>query len=186
MDKGIFYIILGAIVLIMLWAIATFNVLVRLRNLVKEGWSGIDVQLKRRHDLIPNLIETVKGYKGYEEKVLTEVTELRTKAASTDDVKERSTLESALTGKIANILAVAENYPDLKASESFVNLQNKLAEVEEQIQLARRYYNGASRELNTKVESFPSMIIAMITGFKSVDYFEISDTAERAVPEVKF
>lgn len=186
MDKGIFYVILGAIALILLWAIATFNVLVRLRNLVKEGWSGIDVQLKRRHDLIPNLVESVKGYKGYEEKVLTEVTQLRTKAAATDDVKERSALETALTGKIANILAVAENYPDLKASESFVNLQNKLADVEEQIQLARRYYNGASRELNTKVESFPSMIVAMVTGFKSVDYFEITDNTERAVPEVKF
>ncbi len=186
MNKGIFTIILAVIVVILMWAIATFNALVRLRNLVKEGWSGIDVQLKRRHDLIPNLIETVKGYKGYEEKVLTEVTQLRAQAASTDDVKQRGVLESALSGKIANIMAVAENYPDLKASESFINLQKNLTDIEDQIQLARRYYNGTARELNTKIQSFPSLIVAMLTGFKSVDYFEITDNTERAVPEVKF
>lgn len=186
MSKEILYILLGLVALIIIWAIATFNGLVRLRNLVKEGWSGIDVQLKRRHDLIPNLIETVKGYKGYEEKVLTEVTQLRAQSTTTNDVKEKSQIESALSGRIANILAVAENYPDLKASESFINLQKNLTDVEEQIQLARRYYNGTARELNTKIQSFPSLIIASLGGFKSVDYFEITDTTERDVPQVKF
>lgn len=186
MNKEILYVIVGLIALIILWAIATFNGLVRLRNLVKEGWSGIDVQLKRRHDLIPNLLETVKGYKGYEEKVLTEVTQLRAQSTATNNVKEKSQIESALSGRIANILAIAENYPDLKASETFINLQKNLTDIEEQIQLARRYYNGTARELNTKIQSFPSMIIAGLGGFKSVDYFEITDTAERDVPQVKF
>ena len=186
MKSGIEYILLGIIGLIVLWAIVTYNGLVRLKNLVKEGWSGIDVQLKRRHDLIPNLIETVKGYKGYEEKVLTEVTKLRAQSDATNDVKEKSQIESLLAGRIASILATAENYPDLKASESFVNLQKNLSDIEEQIQLARRYYNGTARELNTKVQSFPSMIIANICNFKSVDYFEITDNSERAVPQVKF
>ncbi len=186
MKNGIVYVILGLIALIIIWAIVTYNGLVRLRNLVKEGWSGIDVQLKRRHDLIPNLIESVKGYKGYEEQVLTEVTQLRAQSTATNDVKEKGQIESALSGRIANILAIAENYPDLKASESFINLQKNLTDIEEQIQLARRYYNGTARELNTKIQSFPSMIIASIGGFKSVDYFEITDSTERAVPEVKF
>lgn len=186
MKNGVLYIILGVIVVILLWAIAVYNGLVRLRNMVKEGWSGIDVQLKRRHDLIPNLIETVKGYKGYEEHVLTEVTNLRAQSTATQDVKEKSQIESALSGRIANIMAIAENYPDLKASESFINLQKNLTNIEEQIQLARRYYNGAARDLNTQIQSFPSMIIARFGGFNSVDYFEITDNTERAVPEVKF
>jgi LemA protein len=180
------YIIIGVLGIVILWIIVTYNGLVSLKNLVKEGWSGIDVQLKRRHDLIPNLVEAVKGYKGYEEKVLVETTKLRAEAAATTDVKQRSELESALSTRIAGILAIAENYPQLKASDTFINLQKNLSDIEEQIQLARRYYNGTAREFNTKIQSFPNMLIAGPFGFTTVNYFELSTNNERAVPEVKF
>ena len=179
-------IVLGVAAALVLWGIAIYNKLVRNRNLVMEGWSGIDVQLKRRANLIPNLIESVKGYMGHEKGVLTEVTELRAKSMAAAAPGARGQAEGALGRALANLFAVAENYPDLKASQNFLDLQDQLAEIEEQIQLARRYYNGATRNLNILIESFPSNLVAGMFKFIQSEYFEIEDESDRAVPEVKF
>jgi len=168
------------------WIVAMYNGLVRLKNLVEEGWSGIDVQLKRRADLIPNLIETVKGYMTHERELLEKVTELRSKAMKAENVGEKAKLEGELSRSLMSVLAVAEGYPDLKANQNFLDLQDKLTKIEDEIQMARRYYNGTARNLNIKVESFPSNIIASMFHFKKADYFEIEDEADRKVPEVKF
>jgi LemA protein len=159
---------------------------VRNRQMVQEGWSGIDVQLKRRADLIPNLIETVKGYMGHEKGVLEKVTELRAQSMRAQTPGEKGQVEGALGAALANLFAVAENYPDLKASQNFMDLQKSLADVEEQIQLSRRYYNGAARNLNILVGSFPSNIVANMFQFLPAEYFEIEDAADRAVPKVAF
>ena len=179
-------IIVALVGLIIVAVIAIYNKLVRVRNLVEEGWSGIDVQLKRRANLIPNLIETVKGYMGHERDLLTKVTELRAQSMSAREVGEKGRLEGLLSGSLANVFAVAEGYPDLKANQNFSELQAQLSEIEEQIQLARRYYNGTVRNLNIQVESFPSNIIAGMFDFSKAEFFEIEDPADRAVPEVKF
>ena len=179
-------IILALVGLIIVIVIAIYNKLVRLKNLVEEGWSGIDVQLKRRANLIPNLIETVKGYMGHERDLLTKVTELRAQSMSARDVGEKGRLEGLLSRSLANVFAVAEGYPDLKASQNFSELQTQLSDIEEQIQLARRYYNGTVRNMNIQVESFPSNIVAGIFNFTKAEFFEIEDPADRAVPEVKF
>ena len=179
-------VVLGVAAALVFWGIAIYNKLVRNRNLVMEGWSGIDVQLKRRANLIPNLIESVKGYMGHERGVLTEVTELRAKSMAAAAPGERGQAEGALGRALANLFAVAENYPDLKANQNFLDLQDQLAEIEEQIQLARRYYNGATRNLNILIESFPSNLVAGFFKFIQSEYFEIEDDGDRAVPEVKF
>jgi len=168
------------------WVAATYNRLVRNRNLVREGWSGIDVQLKRRANLIPNLVETVKGYAGHEREVLEQVTALRGQAGQAGGVGERGRAEGLLGAALGRLFAVAENYPDLKANANFAQLQASLEEVEEQIQLARRYYNGAVRNLNILVESFPSNLVARNTGFSQAEFFELADEAARQVPEVSF
>jgi LemA protein len=169
-----------------LWAIAIYNRLIRNRNLVQEGWSGIDVQLKRRANLIPNLVETVKGYVGHERGVLEEVTKLRGAAQAAGEVGERARTEGLLGAALGRLFAVAEDYPELKASQNFQDLSNALEEVEEQIQLARRYYNGAVRDLNIAIESFPSNLVAIAFKFKLAEYFELQDAADRAVPKVSF
>jgi LemA protein len=179
-------IILALVGVIIVIVIAIYNKLVRLKNLVEEGWSGIDVQLKRRTNLIPNLIETVKGYMGHERDLLSKVTELRAQSMSARDVGEKGRVEGLLSRSLANVFAVAEGYPDLKASQNFSELQTQLSEIEEQIQLARRYYNGTVRNMNIQVESFPSNIVAGIFNFTKAEFFEIEDPADRAVPEVKF
>ena len=179
-------IFLVVMVLLVVWPIAIYNRLIRLRNLVKEGWSGIDVQLKRRANLVPNLIETVKGYMGHERELLSKVTELRAKSMGAREVGEKARLEGELSRSLANIFAVAEGYPDLKANQGFVDLQNQLSQIEEQIQMARRYYNGTVRNLNIQVESFPSNIVAGMFKFTEAEFFEIEDEGDRAVPEVKF
>ena len=179
-------IFLVVMVLLVVWPIAIYNRLIRLRNLVKEGWSGIDVQLKRRANLVPNLIETVKGYMGHERELLSKVTELRAKSMGAREVGEKARLEGELSRSLANIFAVAEGYPDLKANQGFVDLQNQLSQTEEQIQMARRYYNGTVRNLNIQVESFPSNIVAGMFKFTEAEFFEIEDEGDRAVPEVKF
>jgi len=176
----------GIAALLVLWPIAIYNRLIRLRNLVKEGWSGIDVQLKRRANLVPNLIETVKGYMGHERELLSKVTELRAKSMDAREVGEKARLEGELARSLANVFAVAEGYPDLKANQGFVDLQNQLSQIEEQIQMARRYYNGTARNLNIQVESFPSNIVAGMFKFTEAEFFEIEDEGDRAVPEVKF
>lgn len=179
-------IVLIVIVLLVVFFIAIYNKLIRLKNLVEEGWSGIEVQLKRRANLIPNLIETVKGYMGHERELLTKITDLRAQSMSAREVGEKGRLEGLLSRSLANVFAVAEGYPDLKANQNFLDLQNQLSDVEEQIQLARRYYNGTVRNMNIKVESFPSNIVAGMFNFSKAEFFEIEDEADRAVPEVKF
>lgn len=168
--------------------ILLYNALVKKRQMVEEGWSGIDVQLKRRANLIPNLIETVKGYADHEQETLDAVTGLRTKISEMpqDDVAGRAAAEGLLSQALGKLFAVAEDYPDLKASQNFSDLHASLDEIENAIQMARRYYNGAVRGLNVAVESFPSNLIAGQFGFTKAEYFEIEDAAERAVPEVKF
>jgi LemA protein len=180
------YILLGVVVVLLLGAVTIYNKLVTNKNLVAEGWSGIDVQLKRRNDLIPNLIESVKGYMGHERGVLDQVTELRTKSQAAQSVGDKARVEGAMGAALANLFAVAENYPDLKASQNFMELQKSLADIEDQVQLARRYYNGAARNFNILIQSFPSNLMASAFHFTTVEYFEIDDAAERAVPKVAF
>jgi LemA protein len=172
--------------LLVLWFVAIYNRFIRGKNLVQEGWSGIDVQLKRRHDLIPNLIESVKGYMQYEQKTLANIVELRTRSISAGSVKEKAEVEGELTRALKSIFALAEAYPDLKANQSFLDLQSNLAGIEDQIQLARRYYNGAVRDFNILVESFPSVLVAKMFNFQLAEFFEIETAAEREVPSVKF
>jgi LemA protein len=166
--------------------VAVFNRLVRRRNLVEEGWSGIDVQLKRRADLIPNLIEAVKGYMGHERGVLEKVTQLRVDSQKATSPAEKGRIEGALGSALASVFAVAENYPDLKASQNFSDLQKSLADIEEQTQLARRYYNGAVREQNIVIESFPSDIVARLFHFQRAEFFQLESAADRQVPAVHF
>ena len=165
------------------WGIMAYNRFVKLVNMVKESWSGIDVQLKRRFNLIPNLIETVKGYAKHEAETLEALTKMRT---GTDDVHERGAEEGQISKAIQDLLVVVENYPDLKASETFLSLQRDLNEIETEIQMARRYYNGTVRDLNIQVESFPSNLIANIFNFNSAEFFEIEFTEQRQVPKVEF
>ncbi len=181
-------VILAIVGAVAAFAIYLYNNLVRMRQMAQEGWSGIDVQLKRRADLIPNLLESVKGYMGHEKSVLEEVTRMRTAAvaASNADPAERGKVEGALSAALGRFMAVAENYPDLKASTNFVEFQQALAKTEDEIGLARRYYNGAARNLNIAVESFPSNLVASRFGFSKMDFFEIEDEVDRAVPKVSF
>lgn len=186
--KLVFITSLVILLLILFYIIYIYNRLIRLQNLVKEGWSGIDVQLKQRTNLIPSLVETVKGYMGHERTVLERVTTLRQQAVSSasDNISERAKNENMLTGALRQLFALSENYPDLKASQNFIELQNALSSVENQIQLARRYYNGTVRDFNITIESFPSNIIANRFQFKTATFFEIEDANEREMPSVKF
>jgi LemA protein len=176
-------IVIGAVLL--LWAIITYNLFIRDKNLIREAWSGIDVQLKRRHNLIPNLVTTVEGYSSHERNLLNEITSKRAKTVDINDIKEKSVAEADLSGMLKNLFAVVENYPDLKANENFLDLQNQLVEIEDQIQYARRYYNGTVRRYNIRVESFPANLIAGIFNFKQKVYFEITLATERKTPEVE-
>ena len=170
------------------YAVYVYNALVRNRQLVEEGWSGIDVQLKRRADLIPNMLETVKGYMAHERETLQAVTEARAavQAAQNGSPAERGQAESLLSGALGRLFAVAEAYPDLKANTSFLEFQAALQTVEDEIQLSRRYYNGTVRNLNVAVESFPSNIVAGVFKFEKAEYFELENEADRATPQVKF
>jgi LemA protein len=182
------WIVLAVVAAIVLYVIYAYNRLVSTRQMTEEAWSGIDVQLKRRSDLIPNLVNTVKGYASHERETLDEVTRLRTaaQAVPADDVAGRAKAEGALSMALGRLMAVAEAYPDLKASTNFLELQRDLSNLENEIQIARRYYNGATRNLNTMVESFPSNFNANAFHFAKREYFEIENVAERAVPNVQF
>ena len=180
------YGLLGLIVLIGLYLVWAYNGLVRNRNLVAEGWSGIDVQLRRRADLIPNLIETVKGYAAHEDKLFRDIAELRAKSISGGTVAEQSAVGQAMSAALGRIFAIAEAYPELKADANFRDLQDKLSQIEDEIQMSRRYYNGAVRNLNTMIESFPTNLIASQFGFTKAEFFEIGDAAAREVPKVDF
>jgi LemA protein len=169
-----------------LYAIIVFNSLVRTRQMANEAWSGIDVQLKRRSELVPNLVESVKGYAAHERSVLEEVTRLRNAAREVpaDDVAGRAQAERALSAGIGKLVALAENYPDLKANANFLDLQRQLSQLEDDLQMARRYYNGTVRNQNVLVQSFPSNLVAGTFGFAQREYFELSDAAQRDVPQV--
>ncbi len=183
------YIILIIVAVLLLFFIAVYNGLIRRRNRSEEAWSDIDVQLKRRYNLIPNLIETVKGYARHEKKVFTDVTEARNRALNAEekgnpeDVKKA---ENQLEGALKSLFAVAESYPDLKANANFLDLQRELSDTENKIQAARRFYNTTVRDLNTRIESFPYNLIAGMFNFKEKEYFEIGEEKERAVPQVSF
>ena len=179
------YIFIGIAVALVLWFIIVYNLFVKDRNLIKEAWSGIDVQLKRRHNLIPGLVETVKAYSKYERALFNEITEQRTKTIRIEDIKDKATAENDISGKLKSLFAVVEDYPDLKANVNFLDLQNQLTEVEDQLQYARRYYNGTVRNYNIRVESFPSNIVANIFDFNQEEFFEITLATERRTPEVK-
>ncbi|MBM4289990.1 MAG: LemA family protein [Deltaproteobacteria bacterium] len=181
-----FFILLGLAVLLLGSGVVIYNRLVKNQNLVQEGWSGIEVQLKRRADLIPNLVEMVKGYMGHEQRVLERVTELRAQSLKATTPEEKGRAEGMLGAVLGNLLAVAENYPDLKASQNFLDLQRSLADIEEQLNLARRYYNGAARNLNILIGSFPSNLIARYFAFPPAEYFEIAAPGDREVPRVSF
>ena len=183
-----FWIIIAAAAAIGIYAIAVFNRLVRLRQMANEAWSGIDVQLKRRSDLVPNLVEAVKGYAAHERAVLDEVTALRGAAGAVPegDVASRAKAENALSVGLGKLIALAEAYPDLKASGNFLDLQKQLSALEDDLQMARRYYNGAVRNLNVEVQSFPASVIAGVGGFATRDFFELVDAGDRNAPQVQF
>ena len=168
-----------------MWLIATFNTLIRKRNRVKEAYSDIEVQLKRRHDLIPNIVNTVKGYAGHEEGVFTKVTEARANAISAHTPVEHDKAENMLSGALKSLFAVAEAYPELKANTNFLELQRELSDTENKIQASRRFYNSAAMDLKTAIESFPTNIIASAFTFKPEEFFDM-DEAEKVTPEVKF
>lgn len=181
----IILIIIAVIAVAAFWLIAVFNGLVKLRNRVDEAWSDIDVQMKRRHNLIPNLINTVKGYADHEEKVFTKVTEARSQAMQAGTPEEHAQAENMLTGALKSLFAVSENYPALKANENFLHLQQELVDTEDKIQASRRFYNGNVRDFNTKIQVFPNNLIANMLGFTKYAFFDAPEEAE-AVPEVKF
>lgn len=180
------FIIIGVIAVLAIWLIAVYNGLIKLRNQVDEGWSDIDVQLKRRHDLIPNLVETVKGYAKHEKQLFENVTKARTAAMAAKAPSEMAKAEDNLMGALKSLFAVAENYPDLKANQNFLKLQDELTDTENKIQAARRFYNGVVRDFNIKIQVFPNNIVAGMLGFKKRDFFEVEDAKERENVEVKF
>ena len=183
MDLSTILIVIGAVVV--LWLILTYNRLITLKNRTSEAWSDIDVQLKRRYNLIPNLVETVKGYATHERELFEKVTKARAMAMQAQSVKEKGEAENMLSGTLKSLFAVAENYPDLKASTNFLELQRELRDTEDKIQASRRFYNTNVRDLNIKVESFPTNIVAGLLGFKKRDFFE-AEGGEREVPKVNF
>ncbi|MBI2123800.1 MAG: LemA family protein [Candidatus Wildermuthbacteria bacterium] len=179
-------IIIIAAALVSLWTIVLYNRFVNLRNRVKEAFADIDVQLKRRYDLIPNLVEVVKGYASHEKGVFEKVTEARTRAMGAQSVHEKAQAENMLSQTLKSLFAVSENYPDLKASTNFLELQRELRDAEDKIQAARRFYNTVVMALNTGIESFPGNIVARIFGFKLQEFFEIEEAGQRETPKVKF
>lgn len=169
------YIALAALLGLMFWAIWIYNRLVRDRHRVDAGWSDIDVQLKRRHDLLPKLIEAVKQYASYEQATLTRVSELRSQSQQLQDTTQRSALETQLGAQVTQLFALAESYPDLKSDQSFLDLQTQISAVEKDIQHARRYYNGAVRNLNTRIDSFPDVLLARLLRYRYREYFDYEE-----------
>lgn len=183
---GMTIILIVIAVLLVGWLIGLFNSLVSWKNRVQEAWSDIDVQLKRRYDLIPNLVETVKGYATHEKDALEAVISARARAMGASTVKEHAQAEGALAGSLKSLFALAEAYPDLKAVASFTQLQGELSDTENKIQAARRFYNTTVMSLNTAVQSFPANMVVGMFGFSPAEFFELEDEAQRAVPSVKF
>lgn len=180
------YILLGLLLLTLFWIIAIYNSLVRLRQHLKDSWAGIETELRRRYDLIPNLVETVKGYAAHEKQVFETVTEARTRAVSSSgSPSSQAADENVLVQGLRSLFAVSEGYPELKASANFLELQRELANTEDRIQAARRFYNGNVRDLNTRIEVFPSNLIANLFSFTQAEYFEIEEVGAARAPEVK-
>lgn len=183
MNIGLILLIIIAVVV--LWMIAVYNGLIRLKNRVDEAWSDIDVQTKRRYDLIPNLINTVKGYAAHEKQLFENVTEARTRAMSAGTAADKAQAENALSQTLKSLFAVAENYPDLKANQNFLELQRELTDTEDKIQAARRFYNGNARDFNIKIEVFPNNIIAGMLKFTKREFFE-AESEEKEPVKVEF
>ncbi len=182
------YIILAIIVIVLLWAIIAYNRLVSLVNRAKEAWSDIDVQLKRRYDLIPNLVNTVKGYATHEREVFENVTKARAAAMGAGTLAQKGQAEATLAGALKSVFAIAEAYPDLKANQNFLSLQSELTDTEDKIQAARRFYNGNVRDLNTSIQGFPGNIIASTFHFSAMEFFQLdaADAAAKEPVQVKF
>ena len=181
----ILWILLGVLVLAIAWVIGAYNGLVSLKNRTDEAWSDIDVQLKRRYDLIPNLVETVKGYAKHEKQVFEDVTKARSAAMSAGGIADKAQSENMLTNALKSVFAIAENYPELKASQNFLSLQGELTDTEDKIEAARRFYNGNVRDFNTKLQVFPTNMIAQNLGFKAREFFEAAG-GEREAVKVNF
>jgi len=183
------WVVLGVIVFLIFYVIGMYNGLIKLKNRVEEAWSDIDVQLKRRHDLIPNLVETVKGYAKHESGTFEKVVEARNSAMAAQkagDAKAQGKAENMLSSTLKSIFALSEAYPDLKANQNFIELQNELSDTENKIQAARRFYNNNVKDFNTKIEMFPTNLIAKQMGFKARDFFEIEDVKEKENVKVSF
>jgi LemA protein len=174
------------VVILIFWFIGMYNGLVRERNEVKNSWAQIDVQLKRRHDLIPNLVETVKGYAGHEKSTLESVVQARARAVSAEGVGERAKAEGELGGALGRLMLVVEQYPDLKANQNFLALQEELTSTENKIGFARQYYNDSVMKYNTRIQSVPTNVVAGMFNFRQEDFFELEDQAQREAPQVKF
>ena len=181
----IWIVVPAAVTLVILWAVSVYNRLVRLQNMREEGWSGIDVQLKRRFDLVPNLVETVKAYAAHESEVFQKVTEARASVTRAQSVGDRAQSENMLSGALKSLFAVAENYPELKANTNFLQLQEQLGSLENDIQMSRRYYNGTARDYNVAIATFPAVLIARHFSHVKADYFETAE-GERTAPKVAF
>ncbi len=182
----IIYIVTAVVIVIILWIVATFNRFARLRMRVREAWSDIDVQLKRRYDLIPNLVETVKGYMTHEANVLENVTKARAAMMSAQGAEDKGKAENQLSGALKTLFAVSENYPQLRANENFLKLQDELSDTENKIQAARRFYNSNVQDLNALLATFPSNIIGHLFGVKEAEFFAVSNDTERENVQVKF
>lgn len=183
---AILLVIFALVVMVLLYGVSIYNKLVKLRTMVEEAWSGINVQLKKRHDLIPNLMETVKGYASHERETFEKVTQARANAMQATDVKSQEAAENNLNAALVKLLAVAEQYPELKANQNFLQLQDQLSVIESDIEKSRRYYNGTVREKNIVIDSFPSNIIAGMFSFTKSLFFELDNEAEKAVPRIQF
>lgn len=181
-----FWIILAGLILVGLWAVGIYNKLVSLRENVKNGWSQIDVQLKRRHDLVPNLVETAKGYLTHERTTLENVTKARQQAIDAKNLNEKQVAENFLTSALRSLFAVVENYPNLKADQQMLKLHEELTSTENRIAFARQYYNDEVNRLNVSIQTFPDSVVAGASGFQKTDFFRIENTEERNAPQVKF
>lgn len=179
-------IVLAIVAIVVFYGIAVYNKLVRFRTLVEEAWSGINVQLKKRHDLIPNLMETVKGYATHERETFESVTLARNTAIQAQSVKSQEVAENQLSGALSRLLAISERYPELKANQNFMQLQEQLGIIETDIEKSRRYYNGAVRQKNIAIDTFPSNLVANMFNFSKSPFFELESEAEKAVPQIKF
>ena len=179
------YVAFAVVVALLIYGVFIFNRLIRERNMVREGWSGIDVQLRRRADLVPALVETVKAYAAHERSLFEEITAIRSASIAAANVRAQENAERALESALGKLIALKEAYPDLKADRNFLKLQEQLAEIEDQLQMARRYYNGSVRNLNISIQSFPNVLIARPLGFTEAEFFE-ADEAGRATPGVSF